>query len=47
LPIVRYDPEALASTLGPEFELVDCRRHDHFTPGGNTQRFQFSRFLRN
>jgi SAM-dependent methyltransferase len=47
LPIVRYDPEALAFALGPAFELVDSRRHDHLTPGGNTQRFQFSRFRRN
>jgi SAM-dependent methyltransferase len=47
LPIVRYDPEALARTLGPGFELAESRRHDHVTPGGSTQRFQFSRFLRN
>ncbi len=46
LPIMRYDPEALARTLGPDFELIESRRHDHLTPGGNTQRFQFSRFLR-
>jgi 2-polyprenyl-3-methyl-5-hydroxy-6-metoxy-1,4-benzoquinol methylase len=46
LPIVRYDPKAVASALGPEFELIDSRRHDHVTPRGNTQRFQFSRFLR-
>ncbi|MCK1453567.1 class I SAM-dependent methyltransferase [Bradyrhizobium sp. 35] len=46
LPIVRYDPEALSATLGPYFDLVGSRRHDHVTPGGNTQRFQFSRFLR-
>ena len=46
LPIVRYDSETLARTLGPDFELVESRRHDHVTPGGNTQRFQFSRFLR-
>lgn len=46
LPIVRYDPEALSATLGPSFELVVSRRHDHVTPGGNTQLFQFSRFLR-
>lgn len=46
LPVVRYDPDELASTLGPAFKLVDSRRHDHTTPGGNTQRFQFSRFLR-
>jgi trans-aconitate methyltransferase len=46
LPIVRYDSEAVAAALGPEFELIDSRRHDHVTPGGNMQRFQFSRFLR-
>jgi 2-polyprenyl-3-methyl-5-hydroxy-6-metoxy-1,4-benzoquinol methylase len=46
LPIVRYDPAAIASTLGPEFELIGSRRHDHLTPGGSTQRFQFSRFMR-
>jgi len=46
LPIVRYDPAAIAAALGPEFELVDSMRHDHVTPSGSTQRFQFSRFLR-
>ena len=46
LPIVRYGPETVASVLGPEFDLIDSERHDHVTPGGNTQRFQFSRFLR-
>ena len=46
LPTVRYDPDALARTLGPGFDLVESRRHDHVTPGGNTQRFQFSRFVR-
>lgn len=46
LPIVRYDPAALASALGSEFKLVDSRRDDHETPGGSTQHFQFSRFLR-
>jgi SAM-dependent methyltransferase len=46
LPIVRYEPETVAAALGPEFELVESRRDDHVTPGGNTQHFQFSRFLR-
>jgi SAM-dependent methyltransferase len=46
LPIVRYGPDDLAQTLGRGFHLVESRRHDHVTPGGNTQRFQFSRFLR-
>lgn len=47
LPIMRYGPDELARTLGPGFDLVESRRHDHQTPGGATQRFQFSRFLRN
>jgi 2-polyprenyl-3-methyl-5-hydroxy-6-metoxy-1,4-benzoquinol methylase len=46
LPIVRYDPVGVASALGVEFDMVDSKRHDHVTPGGNTQRFHFSRFLR-
>ena len=46
LPIVRHDPEGVASALGAEFDLVDSKGHDHVTPGGNTQRFQFSHFLR-
>lgn len=47
LPIVRYGPDDLARTLGPRFHLIESRRHDHETPGGATQRFQFCRFLRN
>lgn len=47
VPIVRYDSDELASTLGPAFKSAESRRHDHMAPGGNTQRFQFSRFLRN
>lgn len=46
LPIVRYDPVNLAAAIGLEFELIDSRLHGHLTPGGGTQRFQFSRFLR-
>lgn len=46
LPIVRYAPEDLAQALGRDFQLIESRRHDHVTPGGNTQRFQFSLFLR-
>ena len=46
LPIVRYDAAALAATLGHEFELIDARRHEHTTPWGAVQRFQFSTFRR-
>ena len=47
LPIIRYDANALAAVVGTEFRLVDCLRHDHLTPGGNTQHFQFSILQRN
>jgi SAM-dependent methyltransferase len=42
LPVQRYDPETLASTIGPAFELVEQRRHRHTTPWGAVQSFQFS-----
>jgi len=44
LPVARYDSESLGKALGPGFVLVDARRHDHRTPWGATQRFQFSAF---
>ena len=46
LPVVRHDAESLAALLGPAFELIETRRHDHTTPAGAMQRFQFSRFRR-
>jgi trans-aconitate methyltransferase len=46
LPVRRHDSLSLAALLGPDFALVDTRRHDHATPGGATQRFQFSTFRR-
>jgi SAM-dependent methyltransferase len=46
LPIVRYDPEELASVLGSAFRLIDSLQHEHLSPGGTTQLFQFSRFLK-
>jgi SAM-dependent methyltransferase len=46
LPVMRHDTASLAHMLGPEFEPVETRRHDHRTPTGSTQRFQFSRFRR-
>lgn len=44
LPIVRYDPEDLAATLGHDFRLIETRRHAHMTPFGTSQSFQFSLF---
>lgn len=44
LPVARHDAESLGKALGPGFVLVDTRRHDHRTPWGATQHFQFSTF---
>jgi SAM-dependent methyltransferase len=44
LPVVRYDAASLGKVLGSAFTLIDTRRHDHHTPMGSTQRFQFSVF---
>jgi trans-aconitate methyltransferase len=42
LPVRRYDAETLAQTLGPEFRLVSTQQHQHVTPWGAAQSFQFS-----
>jgi ubiquinone/menaquinone biosynthesis C-methylase UbiE len=44
LPVRRYDAKTLGQTLGPKFQLLGSRRHDHVTPWGATQPFQFSVF---
>lgn len=44
LPVVRHDAASIGETLGPSFKLIESHRHDHKTPGGTVQRFQFSRF---
>ena len=44
LMVSRYDANTLAATLGEGFELIDARRHDHTTPWGSLQKFQFSTF---
>jgi SAM-dependent methyltransferase len=46
LVVSRYDADSLAATLGSGFELIDTRRHEHVTPWGATQKFQFSAFRR-
>ena len=46
LPVVRHDAKTLGNTLGRSFEVIERRRHDHRTPMGGIQRFQFSRFRR-
>jgi SAM-dependent methyltransferase len=46
LPVVRYDSAHLSVALGGGFALVEERRHDHTTPWGAIQRFQFGVFRR-
>jgi SAM-dependent methyltransferase len=46
LPVIRYDAAGLGKVLGSAFSLAETRRHDHNTPMGSTQRFQFSMFRR-
>jgi len=46
LPVVRQDSETLASFLGAEFETVASFRHEHGTPCGAVQRFQFTALRR-
>lgn len=46
LPVVRHDANSIGKVLGGSFVLSDSRTHDHRTPNGAIQRFQFSRFQR-
>lgn len=46
LPVVRYDGAGLGRTLGLTFRLVGTKRHEHATPWGSQQVFQFSVFRR-
>ena len=46
LPVMRYDADSLSATLGEGFVLLQSRRHEHRTPAGVIQRFQFSIFRR-
>jgi trans-aconitate methyltransferase len=46
LAVARYDAAGLGRTLGPVFQLVHTRRHEHATPWGSKQVFQFGVFRR-
>jgi SAM-dependent methyltransferase len=46
LPVVRHDAASLGDLLGASFTLTETRRHDHQTPAGAIQKFQFCRFQR-
>lgn len=45
LPVQRYAATSLGEVLGSAFRLVETRDHEHHTPWGSVQRFQFSRFV--
>lgn len=44
LTITRHNAESIAEVIGSDFVLIGERRHEHMTPGGAVQRFQFSTF---
>ncbi|MGO9007375.1 MAG: class I SAM-dependent methyltransferase [Beijerinckiaceae bacterium] len=44
LAVARHDSASLARILGPSFQVIETRPHEHKTPRGVIQRFQFSRF---
>lgn len=46
LPVVRHDAASISAIIGQDFELVNELRHQHLTPGGSVQQFQFSTFRR-
>lgn len=46
LPVARHDAGSLSVLMGKGFALVDQRRHEHATPWGSIQKFQFSTFRR-
>lgn len=46
LAVLRHDAESILAVLGPDFTLAETRRHEHVTPKGLKQHFQFSVFQR-
>jgi SAM-dependent methyltransferase len=46
LPVARYDAQSLHRAVGDAFELIETLRHEHWTPWGSEQHFQFSLFRR-
>jgi len=46
LPVVRHDAASIAAVLGEGFDLLSEQKHEHVTPGGSVQKFQFSIFRR-
>ncbi len=46
LPVVRYSPDSLSRTLGPDLDFVEAVPHVHTTPWGTSQSFHYCRFRR-
>jgi trans-aconitate methyltransferase len=46
LTVARHDAASIAAIIGQDFELANEERHEHLTPGGSVQQFQFSTFRR-
>ena len=46
LPVARYDAQSLRRVVGDAFDLIETLRHEHRTPWGSEQHFQFSLFRR-
>ncbi len=44
LPVARHDGASIAAALGSGFSLEQELRHEHHTPWGRVQKFQFSVF---
>ena len=44
LPVQRYSPQSLTTTLGPTFQLKETREEQHHTPAGKVQSFVYCRF---
>jgi len=44
LPVARHDGKSLSAIFGEGVTLLSEHRHDHLTPAGAIQRFQFSTF---
>ena len=42
MPVARYDAQSLHRAVGDAFELIETLRHEHRTPWGSEQHFQFS-----
>jgi len=44
LPVARHDGKSLSAIFGEGVTLLSEHRHDHLTPAGAIQHFQFSTF---